>query len=1096
MVSSSKFYLPAQYALNGKFHGNPIRQLLRPAAKGDAEVADYGRRARIGQLIRWSGRSTLVAEKSLHPPDDVDEVLLAANGATGDGAEALLSGTAKARWLKPVPMDLATGNVEGAVARCREVRDSWRGRFHFREEVREANGEIQPGLRAPQVGALHAALAHWKVTDEPATVVMPTGTGKTEAMLALLVSQRLERLLVVVPTAALREQVAEKFLGLGVLKSFGVVDAECLFPIVGILNHRPRTPQEVDDLFLRCNVIVSTMGVAGGCTETVQRRMAELSSHLFIDEAHHIGARTWGAFRRQFAGKPIVQFTATPFRNDGKHVDGKAIFNFPLTKAQEQGFFKPIRFKAINAFSSERADEAIARAAVDQLEADLAAGFDHILMARTVSISRARKIHAIYEEMAPRHGPAVIHSDQTDEERRSAMLKLNTRETRIVVCVDMLGEGFDLPELKIAALHDMHKSLAITLQFTGRFTRTKGTIGDATMVANIADPEVQGGLRALYAEDADWNMVLRTLSEDATGRQLRRSEFIDAFVDVPPGIPLQNVAPKMSAVVYRTRCKDWRPDRVASEWDAGRIHSGPSVNHKDKVLLFVTRDLEPIPWGAIREIQNATWNLFLVHWSADRNLLFINSSDTGSDHEELAKAIAGDDVRLIRGESVFRVLHEVNRFIIMNLGLSHTLSRNIRYSMHVGTDVGPALADAVRQNKAKSNLFGTGYEAGGKASYGCSQKGRVWSYRVAYDMAEWVGWCHRVGEKLADERIKTEDVFRNVILPVEVTDRPALVPLAIDWSEDLLDRKEDLIFVEILGETVPFYEVGLELTDHSREGPIRFRVSTETKSAEYEVSFDENGVSYNPVGAVEAEVRAGRKSVPLSGWFRKNPPILHFEYGAMLMYGDLYQPSVERKAAFDSSRIQVLDWTGIDLKKESQKAVKRKDSIQYRTIQSILSLTGDDAYDIVFDDDDAREVADIVAIKVADERLVVHLFHCKFSGEPTPGGRVDDLYAVCGQAQRSVHWKGAVNQLVRHLRLRNDSRVRKQGVSRFERGDDRALADIAQRLPYLTPEFRIYIVQPGMSRGQVTVEMLELLAATETYVQSTFAAELAVIASE
>jgi superfamily II DNA or RNA helicase len=42
---------------------------------------------------------------------------------------------------------------------------------------------------------------------------------------------------------------------------------------------------------------------------------------------------------------------------------------------------------------------------------------------------------------------------------------LNDRKTRIVIRVDMLGEGFDLPELKIAALPDVHESLAVTLQF-------------------------------------------------------------------------------------------------------------------------------------------------------------------------------------------------------------------------------------------------------------------------------------------------------------------------------------------------------------------------------------------------------------------------------------------------------------------------------------------------------------------------------------------------------------------------------------------------------------------------------------------------------
>ncbi|WP_235819678.1 hypothetical protein [Caldifermentibacillus hisashii] len=37
----------------------------------------------------------------------------------------------------------------------------------------------------------------------------------------------------------------------------------------------------------------------------------------------------------------------------------------------------------------------------------------------------------------------------------------------------MFGEGIDIPNLKIAAIHDKYKSLPITLQFIGRFARTK-----------------------------------------------------------------------------------------------------------------------------------------------------------------------------------------------------------------------------------------------------------------------------------------------------------------------------------------------------------------------------------------------------------------------------------------------------------------------------------------------------------------------------------------------------------------------------------------------------------------------------------------------
>ena len=65
--------------------------------------------------------------------------------------------------------------------------------------------------------------------------------------------------------------------------------------------------------------------------------------YIFIDEAHHSEASSGSRVRDSFSKKQILQFTATPFRNDGIRLDGKIIFNFPLRKAQEQGYFKPIK---------------------------------------------------------------------------------------------------------------------------------------------------------------------------------------------------------------------------------------------------------------------------------------------------------------------------------------------------------------------------------------------------------------------------------------------------------------------------------------------------------------------------------------------------------------------------------------------------------------------------------------------------------------------------------------------------------------------------------------------------------------------------------
>ena len=142
-------------------------------------------------------------------------------------------------WLRPKARIARDISVDDAKEVCQFARDSWRVRFNFQEEVRNDTEVVQPGLRPPQIGALHAALAHWSVSTKPATIVMPTGTGKTETMLALLITVEIERLMVVVPNAALRDQIAEKFMTLGILKDAGVLETSADLPVVATLEHRP-----------------------------------------------------------------------------------------------------------------------------------------------------------------------------------------------------------------------------------------------------------------------------------------------------------------------------------------------------------------------------------------------------------------------------------------------------------------------------------------------------------------------------------------------------------------------------------------------------------------------------------------------------------------------------------------------------------------------------------------------------------------------------------------------------------------------------------------------------------------------------------------
>jgi hypothetical protein len=171
------------------------------------------------------------------------------------------------------------------------------------------------------------------------------------------------------------------------------------------------------------------------------------------------------------------------------------------------------------------------------------------------------------------------------------------------VCVDMFGEGFDLPALKIAALHDPHKSLAITLRFTGRFTRDAQGIGDATLIANTADPRVSDAIEELYAEDSDWNALIPDLSAKAIQSQLDYSDFLERMDQGKENneelFALNVLRPKTSTVIFRA--PSFSPTKFRKGLKRG-MHVERVWYSKDKdLVIFVTRSRIPIEWATIEE---------------------------------------------------------------------------------------------------------------------------------------------------------------------------------------------------------------------------------------------------------------------------------------------------------------------------------------------------------------------------------------------------------------------------------------------------------------------------------------------------------------
>lgn len=1094
--------LPHVLVLDELRAGNRIRQIGERSSRLEGTLAGFTHGRLRGHLFRpaGGGEEILVVPSAKDLPARYARIIESRVAAPGDVLD-LMNGVWARHPLLPRP-----GTAFDHAREIGEVLASWSGAFSY---VQEDPARGIQGLRGPQIGAVHAIHARWSVTDATGTIVMPTGTGKTETMLSVLVSAPCPKLLVVVPTDALRAQIAEKFLTLGILKASGsgILAVRAKYPIVGVLQHIPRSAAEIDDIFGHCQVIVTTSSIAGQCHTAIQDRMAAHCPYLFIDEAHHAEAPTWSAFKERFRERCVLQFTATPFREDGKPLDGDIVFKYPLKKAQQQGYFKPIHFLPVVEFNRKRSDAAIASKAVEQLRADLNKG--HILMARVESVIRAKEVFELYKKYAE-FKPVQLHTGiKSGRQRETIRHQIISGESRIVVCVDMLGEGFDLPELKIAAFHDIRKTLAVTLQLAGRFTRSRPDLGDATFIANTADVHVQDELRKLYSRDPDWNVLLPELSDRMIGEQVSLQEFLRGFTQqFTKEIPLKTVRPALSTVVYRTKCAAWSPEKFRAGIPAintcEQVHE--TINHKEHTLVVVTARRVSLAWTDVESLFSWQWELYVLIWSPEQNLLFINCSSNAGEYKALAQAVAGNDVALIAGQDVFRTFAGVNRLRLQNVGLTEQLGRNVRYTGRMGADVEPAIPDVHRRRARKAVLSGSGYEDGERATVGASRKGRIWSHqRDRVDQL--VAWCKKIGAKLLDPRIDPDEVLKGTLDAKTVFERPAKMPIGIDWPEEMYKTPETMWSIVIDGQERMLSEVSIEIVSPAIHGPLRFAIASEAERAELEleISGEEENPNYRFVvrGGTRLQVRhGGSEPESIADFFYYDPPIIWFADGSSLD-GNQYVELKHPHPPYDAKKIQAWDWTGVDIRKESQGVRKDQESIQARVVRELKGRSGRSGYVVIVDDDGKGEAADVVTIRLtgnpeAPSSIDVEFYHCKYSLDATPGQRVKDLYELCGQAQKSVTWMSSPEKrtdIFTHLLRREALREETGAASRFEVGDKELLLTIREMSRLCPVNLKVFVVQPGVSKGNVTPDQLQLMSVTENYLFETYQLPFGVIAS-
>ena len=305
-------------------------------------------------------------------------------------------------------------------------------------------------------------------------------------------------------------------------------------------------------------------------------------------------------------------------------------------------------------------------------------------------------------------------------------------------------------------------------------------------------------------------------------------------------------------------------------------------------------------------------------------------------------------------------------------------------------------------------------------------------------------------------------------------------------------RSEFALRIRIGEVEAPFYETELRILDFVNHGDVRFALLSDTTVVEYKARFSANGVEFSATNGEAFVVSSRGHATPLSTLFKKEPPAIFFEQDTFVEDNLLYVVNADTVGPYSREAIEVWDWTGVDLAKESQKLVKRADSIQRHVLNQ---LCADPTWELVFDDDSSGEAADILAVRRDGAFVHIDLYHCKFAKDGTVGNRVEDLYEVCGQAQKSIRWREKTEGLFKHLKYREAKRVKDGNPSRIEKGDAKTLFELLNNAHLLKPIYRVFIVQPGISKAGATTDQLRLLGATETYLSDTCAVPLRVIGS-
>ncbi|OZC82328.1 helicase [Rhodococcus sp. 06-412-2C] len=878
-----------------------------------------------------------------------------------------------------------------------------------------------PDWRPPQRGALGALLGHWAIhRRKPALIAVPTGSGKTAIALAAPYIVGALRTLVVVPSTQLRAQTVEAFQNQEVLRRIGAVTARGNPKVLEVKGRVSLWSDcEAADV-----VVALPQSISPEHYDEDSMSPYDLFDLVIVDEAHHAPARTWRAILDHFDEAKKVLLTATPRRRDGKRVPGEMVFHYPLRAAMSDGYYKKVEARLLSI------DDFVPRRECDELiRNEILAEFQRpehqssTLLVRAGSRSRAVELVKLYNDAGME--VVALTSDLGEVRRTEIIDGLKDGSIRAVAVVGMLGEGFDLPRLRLAAYHDKHKSDVSTIQLIGRLVRSHPDFPQPSVLVTVRDADVYPGLKGalwnLYQEDADWSSLLPGIIDDAVAADLADKAFAEQLASSPAELSLESLRPLVRSTVFEVT-DDWVPPFVDGNVPAGLLRGEAIRGHlilystvtPDRhTLLLVTQGVRSPKWNVDSGLDTPEYALHLITYlprvgALRRALMLVNSSD-GTVMPTI-NDILGSTIEHLRPadpERLQRAFDTLPRLSVSNVGVRNTYGGgrgSASYKMFAGSGVDRGMREADTAQAAIGHAMAQVSEGTGSAAYNTGfavEKAKFWESRYV-PLREYDGALMDFADRYWSSAEIIAPLLPAVARGVRLDTFPGARVVAIELHPLLLASEWALLD----GFPIDRLDLQYESTNSSSQ-QLTFSITRPDMGEKIWTGCVDTQGNVADANLPIFVTRGHQTPRSLAGLLSTIPPTVYFLSGQTVSGATLYQhPGVQR----DLSRWSpvFLDWSNTNIEKETDRSAKTAgagDSI-HQTLRTYLTTRPTAARRRwVLENDGSGELADLIVLELhRTDEVSIELWHAKPASGAKPSVRVTDMQVVIAQAIKSRRW--------------------------------------------------------------------------------------------